>query len=93
MEFGSYCSLIVWRGEPSAWPPKKRYELVPERFAPAIHGLRDFWEAMPTARDRIGQYRNQRGRELYRTRPGWKSDSYWWRGQAEFNVDLTTFIY
>ena len=26
---------------------KKRYELIPERFSPAIHGLRNFLEAIP----------------------------------------------
>jgi|GEM_PF-6715786 len=29
-------------------PPKKRYEHIHVRFAPAIHGLRDFWEGPPT---------------------------------------------
>ena len=29
---------------------KKRYELIPERFSPAIHGLRNFLEAHPPDR-------------------------------------------
>ncbi|KPQ28132.1 MAG: hypothetical protein HLUCCX14_11710, partial [Marinobacter excellens HL-55] len=30
-------------------PPEKRYEHIHVRFAPAIHGLRDFPEALPAS--------------------------------------------
>nr|BBJ04371.1 hypothetical protein YBY_22200 [Marinobacter nauticus] len=39
---------------------KKRYEHIHVRFAPAIHGLRDFWKGYPTLTLSARKYRQLR---------------------------------
>ncbi|MFO8141872.1 MAG: hypothetical protein R6T87_08300, partial [Marinobacter sp.] len=39
---------------------KKRYEHIHVRFAPAIHGLRDFWKGLPTLPFEQHQYSHYR---------------------------------
>src|SRR5690554_748674 len=41
------CALCLELGGGLEGPPKKRFEHIPVRFSPAIHGLRHFWEALP----------------------------------------------
>ncbi|MDX5334575.1 MAG: hypothetical protein LPK13_00640, partial [Marinobacter sp.] len=41
-------------------PPKKRYEHIHVRFAPAIQGLRDFWKGYPTLTLSERKYRQLR---------------------------------